>query len=467
MRAFTLAGPIAGAALSLVILSCGASSAAPDPLPTMTAPPLVPSGLSSATAIGLDSAPIAIDLEKFAAWRKEFRERAVAAGITRKTFDIALGAVAPNPSIILADQRQPETTRAIWDYLDGAVSDKRVARGQQALADNQAILTHIQRLYGVAPRFVVAIWGMESNYGSNTGTYNVFEALATLAFQGRRTSYAERELIAALKIADRGDKAPADMIGSWAGAMGQTQFIPSTYLAYAVDDDGDGHRDLFSSVPDVLASTANYLSKWEWRTGETWGEEVKVPASFDYSAADPTINLPLKRWRQLGIRTLKGARVPSSMRQSALFLPAGHRGPAFLLYDNFKTILRYNNSTSYGLAVGTLADRLKGAAPITHPWPREERPLTLDERKALQELLFRMGYQAGEADGILGGQSRLAIKAYQKVIGQPADGFATVDLLDRLRLDAEVAVSGGDAPAPPAPAPATSPAADPPVAPPR
>jgi membrane-bound lytic murein transglycosylase B len=465
MRAFTLAGPFAGAALSLSLLSCGAAGAAPAPLPTMTAPPLVPSGLSSATTTGVDSAPIVLDLEKFAAWRKDFRQRALAASIRAKTFDTALGSVTPNASILLADQRQPETTRAIWDYLDGAVSDKRVARGRQALAENQALLTHIQRLYGVAPRFVVAIWGMESNYGSNAGSYNVFEALATLAFQGRRTSYAERELIAALQIADRGDKAPADMIGSWAGAMGQTQFIPSTYLSYAVDDDGDGHRDLFSSLPDVLASTANYLSKWEWRTGETWGEEVKVPASFDYSAADPTISLPLKRWRQIGIRTLTGARVPSSLRQSALFLPAGHRGPAFLLYDNFKTILRYNNSTSYGLAVGTLADRLKGAAPITHPWPREERPLTLDERKALQELLFRIGYQVGEADGILGAQSRLAIKAYQKSIGQPADGFATVALLDRLRQDALVAVSGGEAPAPSAAPPANPPA--PPDAPPH
>ena len=447
MRLTKLAAPCAAILLALMAGAAADPQAAPQGLaPGIPAPAASPANLAD------DPIAFTIDLNKFNEWRNSFRQKALAAGISPKTFTAALDSVTPNPSIIAADGRQPETTRAIWDYLDSAVSAKRVANGTQLLTQHTAILTHIQRLYGIAPRFVVAIWGMESNYGSNVGGYNVFEALATLAYQGRRASYAESELLSALKIADRGDATPAEMMGSWAGAMGQTQFMPSAYLAYAVDDDGDGHRDLFASIPDILASTANFLAKWNWRTGESWGEEVKIPKKFDYSAADPTITLPMSRWRQLGIRTLKGARIPGGVREAALFLPAGHKGPAFLLRDNFKTILRYNNSTAYGLAVGLLADRLKGAHPLTTAWPREERPLTAEERREMQDLLNKLGYQVGDADGILGAQTRLAIKSYQKKIGQPADGFATVALLERLRADAAppAADTSGATPAPPA-----------------
>lgn len=456
MKAIRLAAPIGAAIFSLSLLGAAVAQI-PRPQSATTGvseipglPTITPSGITAATGLAAGQpAAIAIDLEKFKVWRDDFRKRALESGISAKTFDLALGKVTPNPAIIQADQKQPETARAIWDYLDSAVSDKRLARGKEMLAANDKVLKHVNALYGVAPRFVVAIWGVESNYGSNIGGYNVFEALATIAYQGRRVTFAERELMAALEIADRGDKDPSQMMGSWAGAMGQTQFLPSTYLKFAVDDDGDGHRDLFSSIPDILASTANFLSKWEWRTGEGWGEEVKIPAKFDYSSADPTILLPMKRWRELGLRDLKGARVSSSLRQAALFLPAGHKGPAFLLRDNFRTLLRYNNSTAYGLAIGLLADRLKGAAPVAHSWPRDERPLTIEERMELQTLLSGLGYQVGQPDGILGSQTRLAIKAYQKKIGQPADGFATVALLDRLRQDA-----GGATPSPTAaPAP--------------
>lgn len=447
MRAIRLAAPIGAAGFFLSALCAAPAQTQGAPAPSGVSeipglPTITPSGITAATGLAAEQpAAIAIDLEKFKAWRDDFRKRAIDGGISAKTFDLALGKVTPNPAIIQADQKQPETTRAIWDYLDSAVSDKRIARGKEMLAANEKILRHVNLLYGVTPRFVVAIWGIESNYGSNIGGYNVFEALATIAYQGRRTTFAERELMAALKIADRGDKEPSQMLGSWAGAMGQTQFLPSTYLQFAVDDDGDGHRDLFASIPDILASTANFLAKWEWRTGEGWGEEVKIPAKFDYSAADPTILLPMKRWRELGLRDLKGARVSSSLRQGALFLPAGHKGPAFLLRDNFRTLLRYNNSTAYGLAIGLLADRLKGAPPVAHSWPRDERPLTLDERRELQEALSRLGYQVGQPDGILGSQTRLAIKAYQKKIGQPADGFATVALLERLRQESSAAAA--------------------------
>jgi len=241
------------------------------------------------------------------------------------------------------------------------------------------------------------------------------------------------------------------MVGSWAGALGQTQFLPTTYLTYAVDEDGDGRRDLFDSVPDTLASIANFLVKSGWKPGGSWGEEVKLPAGFDYALADPTIRLPLARWHELGVVKLDGSSIGDSPDEGALFLPAGYKGPVFLTLDNFRVFLRYNNSTLYGLGVGTLADLLRGGPPIKASWPRSERPLTLDERTELQTLLNQLGYPVGTPDGILGAGTRGALRDYQKKIGVPADGFATVELLERLRADAARATTSG-------PATATAPA---------
>ncbi len=463
-----VSGRVAALSAALVLLTSAACGNTPPAPGSVAAPPASPdttgaNGLMGATP----STPAPIDLQRFADWKNAFRAKALAAGISPKTFDAALGDVTPNAKILEADQKQPESNRAIWDYIDTAVSAKRITNGTALLKEHAKILSHIQKLYGVSPRFVVAIWGLESNYGVNVGGYNIFESLATLAFDGRRQGWAESELLSALKIVERGDVKPEEMMGSWAGAMGQTQFVPSAYLTYAVDDDGDGRRDLFQSIPDVLASTANFLAKWNWRAGEGWGEEVKVPKGFDYSAADPTITLPMTRWRQLGIRTLKGAKVPGSERQGALFLPAGYRGPAFLLSDNFKSILHYNNSTAYGLAVGLLADRLKGAAPIAGEWPKSERPLTSDERREMQDLLNKLGFNVGDVDGVFGAQTRLAIKSYQKKIGEPADGFPTPELLDHMRTDAAPSAAGNPAASPPADTPASGssgPAPSPPAA---
>jgi len=393
---------------------------------------------------------IVIDEAAYKAWLRAFRDKALATGISRATFEAALGKVQPNPDILTRDQAQPEFAQAVWDYLDNATSEKRIDTGLNEVAANSATLDKVEQQFGVDRHTLVAIWGLESNYGTITGKFNIFEGLATLAYEGRRRDWAENELLAALRIVERGDVKVDRLVGSWAGAMGQTQFIPSAYLAYAVDEDGDGRHDLFDSVPDVLASIANFLDKSGWTKGQKWGEEVNLPRGFDYALADPTIKLPMSRWHELGIATLGGKVVPSSDTQAALFLPAGYKGPAFITYDNFRIFLKYNNSTPYALAVGLLGDRLGGSAPLASAWPRDERPLTLSERLELQTLLNQLGFNVGKPDGLIGAGTRAAIRSYQLKNSLPADGFATVELLTRLRSDAGASASTAAPAAPPA-----------------
>ncbi len=397
--------------------------------------PVAPSAAAGTTAAA-PGEPIVIDQAAYKAWLKSFRAKALAQGISRATFDTALGKVEPNIKILTRDQSQPEFAQAVWDYLDSATSPKRVETGLNQLQANSATLDKIEQQYGVDRHTLVAIWGLESNYGTIMGKFNIFEGLATLAYEGRRRDFAENELLAALKIVERHDVKVDRLVGSWAGAMGQTQFIPTAYLAYAVDEDGDGRHDLFDSVPDVLASIANFLDHEGWTKGEKWGEEVKLPKSFDYALADPAIKLPMSRWHELGVATLDGKVVPASDTQAALFLPAGYEGPAFITYDNFGVFLRYNNSTQYALGVGLLSDRLSGSTGVAASWPRDERPLTLSERLELQNLLNQLGYNAGKPDGLIGAGTRAAIRGFQLKAGIPADGFATVALLTRLRSEA-------------------------------
>ena len=417
----------------LWLAACAGAQGADPPAAAASAP----SGISSATGM---AAAIVIDKKAYQDWLKAFKAKALAAGISRGTFNAALGKVQPNPDIIARDQAQPEVGQAVWDYLDNATSQKRLDNGATQLAANAVTLDKVEQQYGVDRHTLVAIWGLESNYGTIVGKFNIFEGLATLAYEGRRREFAENELIAAMKIVERHDVKVERLVGSWAGAMGQTQFIPSAYLAYAVDEDGDGRHDLFDSVPDVLASIANFLAKSGWKTGGKWGEEVKLPKDFDYALADPAIKLPMSRWHELGVATLDGKTVPGDATDAAVFLPGGYKGPAFLTYDNFRVFLKYNNSTPYALAAGLLGDRLGGAHGISAPWPRDERPLTLSERIELQTLLTQLGYANGTPDGIIGAGTRAAIRAYQKKINAPPDGFATIELLARLRTDAASSV---------------------------
>ncbi len=294
------------------------------------------------------------------------------------------------------------------------------------------MFSRLQQTKGVPTEVLTAIWGMETNYGSNLGNFNLFEALATLAYDGPRAAYGRRQLIAALKIALTEGRDPATMTGSWAGAFGFTQFVPTTFLEQAVDGDGDGKRDLWGSQPDALASTANYLSRSGWKSGEPWGEEVQLPQDFPYETADPDIRMAVSEWSAKGVRKLSGEPLTDTGAQSAIFLPAGARGPAFLLNENFYAILKYNFATSYALAISVLSDRLGGRAGISGSWPRGEAMLNANQRRTLQEGLTTLGYDTGAPDGVLGRRTRQAVREYQKSRGIPADGFATAGLLTRI-----------------------------------
>ena len=365
----------------------------------------------------------------FADWLKEFRSSARAAGIGESTLARSLGNVTFLPRVIELDRAQPEFTRAVWDYLDRTVSAQRVAMGREMLqrvrSEAPVVLQHQQT---VLPEVVVAIWGMESNYGSNFGNTSTVDALATLGFEGRRASWARNELLAALKIVERGDIAPEQMIGSWAGAMGQTQFLPSSFLAYAIDGDGDGRRDIWNSLPDVVASTTNYLAKSGWQAGQPWGVEVRLPASFDYGRADPSVVRSATEWAADGMTTVDGSGLPELPNASVL-LPAGARGPAFLVGANFRAILKYNNSTSYALAVGSLSQQIAGGPPVMTPWPRDMLPLSRAETVRMQEALGARGFSSGAADGLFGPATQSALRAYQRSAGLTADGFPNAALL--------------------------------------
>ena len=383
--------------------------------------------------------PLAVERPaSFEAWKASFRAEAIAGGILPGVVDLAFDGVQLNESVLQADRRQPELTQTVWAYLGGAVSDSRIRRGRQQLARNRALLEAVERQYGVPLEILVAIWGMETDYGASFGGFDVVEALATLAYDSRRPDFARRELIAALSILQNGDVALGGLQGSWAGAMGHTQFIPTTYLTRAVDHDGDGRRDLWNSLPDVFASTANYLIEAGWTPGEPWGEEVVLPDDFDWRLADLDARRadtarPMAVWRAMGIRRTDGRPPGPSDRLAALLLPAGHSGPAFLVQSNFRAILHYNNSTKYALAVGHLSDRLTGGGPFRGLWPVEEPAFTVAENRELQRLLADLGYQAGPIDGIVGPLTRTAVRGFQRDVGRPADGFPTQALMDQIR----------------------------------
>ncbi|WP_290873399.1 lytic murein transglycosylase [Aquabacterium sp.] len=369
---------------------------------------------------------------RFAAWLARFRTTALAAGITEATLREALDPARLQPRSIELDRSQPEFTRAIWDYLDRAVSPTRVSTGQARLAEVRPEADRASARYGVPAPVLAAIWGMESNYGSHYGDVPVIDALATLAFEGRRAAWAQGELLAALRIVQQGDIDRAHMIGSWAGAMGQTQFMPSAFLARAVDADGDGRRDIWRSMPDVLASTAHFLQEAGWVPGEACAPELRLPEGFDPARADPGLRQHSAQWADEGLRLADGRALPT-MAEASVLQPAGLRGPAFLVGRNFRAVLRYNNATSYGLGVCLLAQQIDGGAPVQAAWPRDQRPLNRSEVKALQSALNDQGFPTGQADGLLGPATRAALRDYQRSVGLPADGFATVEVLMRLR----------------------------------
>jgi lytic murein transglycosylase len=354
-------------------------------------------------------------------------------GITRANYDRFTAGLTPDLNIMDKLDAQPEFTKSPWDYLDLLVSDDRIAHGRALLAQYAAVFDGVERKYGVSRYIVAAIWGVESNYGTLGGDRPVIRSTATLACVGRRRDYFREEFLSTLEILQRGDVPPDRLVGSWAGAFGPTQFMPTSFKRYAVDFDGDGHRDVVDSVADVMASTANNLKMDGWVTGETWGYEVVLPQGFDYLTADRAKQFTLAQWEGLGIRRAGGGSFAHPEARAFLLLPGGARGPAFLMLQNFRVIMKYNPAEAYALAIGHLADRLRGGGPFVQPWPRDERVLTIDERYEMQQLLARHGFDIGEPDGLLGPRTRIAIRNYQVSVGQVPDGFASTAVLDRLR----------------------------------
>ncbi len=413
---------------AVVLAGCATQAATTPPTPApgeATMPPRAVAAPSQAVM-----APPTQE-QAFAAWVQDFRAHARGAGIDAATLQDAFAQVQYLPQVVERDRSQSEFTRSVWEYLDIAVSPSRIVRGQDRLFEVRAQADAAAARYGVPATVLVAIWGMESNYGSNFGSLSVIDALATLGFDGRREAWARAQLLAALRILQSGDIARDRMIGSWAGAMGQTQFLPSNFLAYAVDADGDGRRDIWGSMADVLASTANFLARSGWRAGQPWGLEVRLPEGFDYARADTDLRQASAQWAAEGVRTMTGTPLPA-LPDAALLLPAGARGPAFLVGHNFRTILRYNNATSYALAVGLLAQQLAGEPGVQAAWPRDLQPLTREQVLTLQTTLNRRGFDAGTPDGLMGPATRAGVRRFQRSIGWPADGYPTPELIERL-----------------------------------
>ena len=366
-------------------------------------------------------------------WIAGFRGRALAQGIDAATFDHAMVGLNYLPDVIFKDLHQIEFTKTIWDYLDKAVSEDRVANGKRALAENRAVLNRIEAQYGVDANVVVAIWGLESAYGAVRGDISTLEALTTLAYNSRRAAYFEGELLNALRILQSGDVGPDQMRGSWAGAMGHTQFMPSSYLVYAVDGNGDGRRDIWSDDPtDALASTAAYLAHFGWKMRQPWAMEVTLPPGFDYLTSGLRTQKPLSVWTAAGLTLASKAALPTD-GWASLLLPAGASGAAFLVFDNFSAIESYNSADAYVIAVGHLSDRIVGGPAIAAPWPRNDRALTYPERIELQERLLAAGFDPGGVDGKIGPLTIGAVKVFQRARSLIPDGYPSLDILTRLR----------------------------------
>ncbi len=379
-------------------------------------------------ALSLPLATLAQPADPFRQCVDRIGERARAEGLTTPAVARALAGIRYEQQVIDADRRQPEFVDTFANYLDRRLTPERIGAGKALLRRHRALLTQLEERYGVPAEVLVSFWGLETNYGGFFGRIPVLNSLATLACDERRASYFSEELLNALRLVDRGQARPEQMIGSWAGAMGHTQFMPSTWLRYAVDGDGDGRIDLWNSTADALTSAANYLQRIGWKRGQRWGDEVVLPAGFAYDLAGRQRPQSLAAWRELGIAGIDGE--PS--RSLALLVPSGHRGPAFLVGDNYEVILRWNRSESYALAVGLLADRLAGAAALKVTPPVDAPRLSRAQVETMQQRLAALGFSAGEVDGVLGPATRDALRRFQQQRGLVPDGFPDTPVLKAL-----------------------------------
>jgi membrane-bound lytic murein transglycosylase B len=402
----------------------------------LLSPALCRASAPEGQAAGQNGANEVVEDPSFAAWLAALRQEARGKGISEATLNAALRDIVPLDKVIELDRRQPEFTQTFWAYLDLRVSDERAKRGRRLMARHRALLNRIQAQYGVPSRYLVAFWGLETNFGAHMGGFPVIQTLATLAFDHRRSQFFRTQLLDALRIIDQGHILPDAMTGSWAGAMGHMQFMPATFNRHAVDDNGDGRKDIWGSLPDAFASAANYLSNMGWRPGQTWGREVRLPENFDLTLATMEKTKGVEEWSALGVRRADGGALPRRDMDGAIVLPQGRKGPAFLVYDNFRVMLRWNRSINYALSVGHLADRIVGMPPLSTGRAAAHAPLAYQEIKEIQQLLNRLGFDAGAADGLPGPRTRAAIRAFQRAHGLPPDGYPAPDLLRDLRLQA-------------------------------
>jgi membrane-bound lytic murein transglycosylase B len=369
--------------------------------------------------------------QPFANFTAELWPDAQAKGITRATFDLAIKGVTPDQRVIAATKRQPEYGKPVGDYVNAIVSNRRIADGQIKAREWAKTFDAVEKKFQVERWVLLSLWGMESDFGAEKDRWDVFRSLATLAYVKYRHPYFRNELIVAMRIMQDGHIARDKMVSSWAGAMGQTQFMPSNFVDYAIDFSGDGRTDIWTNVPDVLGSTANYLSKWKWNSALPWGFEVTVPNGFDYMRSRASF----AEWQDLGVRRADGKPYPAS-GQGILFFPSGAQGPAFVVTENFDVLKEYNNSDAYAVAVGHLADRMHGGGLIKTAWPRDDRQLSRDARVALQRRLSELGYKVKEFEGHIDFDLRDNIRAEQKKLGMVPDGHPTTQLLDRLGVKA-------------------------------
>lgn len=377
--------------------------------------------------------------QHFQTWLNEFKQKARQKGISDRTLNLAFKGIKLNQNVIESDRKQPEFTRTFYEYFNSAVSRDRVIVGKKQYQKHLPLLQEVSQKYGIPTQILVSFWGMETNYGRYTGNIPIIQSLATLAYDPRRTTFFSQQLMAALQIIDQGHVDPNQMKGSWAGAMGQVQFMPSNYLKYAVDGDGDGKINLWDSLPDAFHSAGHFLQTLGWNSEQGWGKEVSLPKGFDYALADGKTQRTLKAWKALGIQEANGQSLLfndsalKATQTAKLLLPSDYRGPAFLVYDNFQVIKRWNNSNNYALAVGHLSNRILGQPPLTKKRPKDDKGLTRDQMKQIQSALNQLGYNAGEPDGVAGSKTRNALRSFQVANQYPADGAPSYRMLQLLK----------------------------------
>ena len=370
--------------------------------------------------------------QSFESWVQELRQEARLLGLSEKTLLVLDQLETPLERVLELDNSQPEFVQTFSRYLSLRVTPNQIRRGIDLIQEHKVLLDEVRQVYGVQPHYLMAFWAVESNYGRNTGGFSVLQALATLAFDPRRAEFFREQLLIALQIIDAGHIEVEDMSGSWAGAMGQLQFMPNIFSRYGIDGDGDGRVDIWKSLPDIFHSAANFLSQSGWRGDERWGREVVLPADFDFSLTGTRIRKPLEQWRALGVVQVNGDQIPVAPMSGSVVLPSGAGGPAFLVYNNFRTTMTYNPSTFYALTVGHLADRFTGGGPVQRI-SVDEQALSVANVRELQTLLNDLGFNSGEPDGRVGSQTRSAIRAYQEQRELPTDGHPSTQLLKSLR----------------------------------